>query len=206
MKYLSIIVLGLFLSLSANGQDSKDNYTIKVDGLGCPFCAYGLEKKFKEFDGIDDVNINMENGMFTFTYPSDEPLTVERVESQVEAAGYTPVHTKIQRANGDLEESKMAAKIDSGTELMAATLSVKGNCGMCQARIEKTASSVDGVTEASWDKKSKILSFKYDPKRTDRKALAKAIAKKGHDNELDRTSVDTYDALPGCCQYDRDEN
>ena len=29
---------------------------------------------------------------------------------------------------------------------------VYGNCGMCEKRIEKAASSVDGVSKADWDK------------------------------------------------------
>jgi len=32
---------------------------------------------------------------------------------------------------------------------------VAGNCGMCKARIEKAAKSVDGVSGADWDKELK---------------------------------------------------
>lgn len=42
---------------------------------------------------------------------------------------------------------------------------VKGNCGMCETRIEKA----------------------------------------GHDTDMHKASQETYDKLPGCCKYDREE-
>ncbi|MFT4565961.1 MAG: mercuric ion binding protein [Saprospiraceae bacterium] len=57
-KLIQIIlaVLALtFLSANVQAQDKKadrDNFTMQVDGLGCPFYAYGLEKKFKKFKGL----------------------------------------------------------------------------------------------------------------------------------------------------------
>ena len=42
------------------------------------------------------------------------------------------------------------------------TIKVSGNCESCQARIEKAA-KVDGVSKASWDKTTKLLTLVYDP-------------------------------------------
>ena len=39
---------------------------------------------------------------------------------------------------------------------------VKGNCGMCEKRIEKAALSVDGVSKADWDKETKKLAVVFD--------------------------------------------
>ena len=39
---------------------------------------------------------------------------------------------------------------------------VKGNCGMCEKRIEKAALSVDGVLAADWDKETKMIDVKFD--------------------------------------------
>ena len=49
--FLSIFLLGTTNQLNAQSK-TMDEFTVQVDGLGCPFCAYGLEKKFKEFKGI----------------------------------------------------------------------------------------------------------------------------------------------------------
>ena len=100
MKNLIIIIIisVLAFTISSNslyGQSDRDKIEVQVDGLGCPFCAYGLEKKFKEFKGIKDVKIEMETGQFNFSYPSEKGMTLEQVESQVDKAGYTAVTTKI---------------------------------------------------------------------------------------------------------------
>lgn len=101
-----IIVL-LFLSLMSvttiQAQKETDSFEIQVDGLGCPFCAYGLEKKFKDFKGIKNIKIDIETGDFTFTYPTEKKLSLPQVEAQVKKAGYSPIKTKIIRANGEVE-------------------------------------------------------------------------------------------------------
>lgn len=208
MKYIIIVILGLIISFDSNQliaqEKTKDNFTVKVDGLGCPFCAYGLEKKFKELKGIDDVSIEMETGIFTFTFPTKESLTVEKVESQVDAAGYTAIKVDVVRADGSSESTTNNNTIitDASNEIEE-SIFVGGNCDMCKARIEKTASKVAGVTSAEWDKKSKTLRVKFDKTQTAINEIAEAIAAAGHDTKLSKADSATYDDLPGCCHYDR---
>jgi len=97
------MIMGVF---SISAQKSYDQFEVQVDGLGCPFCAYGLEKKFKELKGIKDVKIDIETGDFTFIYPSEKTLTLEDVKKQVEKAGYTPITSKVTRASGAIEETQ----------------------------------------------------------------------------------------------------
>ena len=51
---LSFLLFGLLSSVKAQ-EGRMDSFTVKVEGLGCPFCAYGLEKKFKELKGLYDL-------------------------------------------------------------------------------------------------------------------------------------------------------
>ncbi len=81
---------------------------------------------------------------------------------------------------------------------------VKGNCGMCETRIEKAANSVDGVTSADWDKETKMIKVTFDPAKTDLHKIHMAIAKAGHDTDMHKASQEAYDKLPGCCKYDRE--
>lgn len=80
-----------------------------------------------------------------------------------------------------------------------------GNCGMCETRIENAALSVDGVTSAEWDKKSEVLNVEFDSNKTESSNIQMAIAKAGHDTELHKADNKTYDKLPGCCKYEREE-
>lgn len=85
------------------------------------------------------------------------------------------------------------------------TVKVYGNCGMCQARIEKAAKSVEGVTKADWDKEKKELTVTYDPSVTNLEDIEREIAAVGHDTDSFKSTDETYDNLPSCCHYDRPE-
>jgi len=82
---------------------------------------------------------------------------------------------------------------------------VFGNCGMCESRIEKAALSVDGVTEADWNKETKMMKLAFDETKTDVHKVHMTIAKVGHDTEMHKAKDEVYAELPGCCKYDRDE-
>lgn len=81
------------------------------------------------------------------------------------------------------------------------TFEVKGNCGMCQKRIEKAAKSVKGVTSARWNKESGQLSLVYDNKQTSPDKVQKALAAVGHDSGTFKADDAVYGKLPGCCKY-----
>jgi copper chaperone CopZ len=83
---------------------------------------------------------------------------------------------------------------------------VYGNCGMCEKRIEKAAKSVDGVSAADWDQKTKMLEVKYDTSKTDLDKIEQAVADVGHDTDSKKADNKTYNALPGCCKYDRSDD
>ena len=84
-------------------------------------------------------------------------------------------------------------------------IDVKGNCGMCESRIEKTVSGIDGVSKADWDKKSKKLEVTFDDTKTSVDKIEVAIAKAGHDTPHHKASDDVYNKLPDCCKYERVE-
>lgn len=81
------------------------------------------------------------------------------------------------------------------------SLQVFGNCEMCKVRIEKAALAVTGVHSAKWDVDRKELSAHIDPDATDLRTVSKAIAKVGHDTELDIANSAAYAKLPACCTY-----
>lgn len=80
---------------------------------------------------------------------------------------------------------------------------VKGNCGMCESRIEKAAQNVKGVSAADWNQKTKMLEVKLDASVASVDKVQKAVAAVGHDTPLHKASENVYDKLPGCCKYDR---
>jgi len=100
-----------------------------------------------------------------------------------------------------MDMSKANSKMDM-TSTKTESIKVWGNCNMCKARIEKAA-KVEGVSKASWDTKTKMLSLVYDPSKITSDDIQKKIAAVGHDTEKFRADDKVYAKLDGCCQYDR---
>ncbi len=86
-----------------------------------------------------------------------------------------------------------------------ATFGVRGNCGMCKGTIEKAANTVNGVINAVWDKEAKKMDVSFDPEKTNTMHIQKSVAASGYDTEKITASVNAYDNLPGCCQYDKEQ-
>lgn len=96
-----LIIITLFITYSSFA--SNDKVTVKVDGLGCPFCAFGLEKKFKDLKGISDLEIDLEAGIMTFQVLESTIITKQEIINRVDKAGYTPIEITIDRASGEKE-------------------------------------------------------------------------------------------------------
>ncbi|MCW0481896.1 heavy-metal-associated domain-containing protein [Gaoshiqia sediminis] len=102
----------------------------------------------------------------------------------------------------------LAALIMMGTGVLSAKektekFKVYGNCSMCEKRIEKAASSVEGVSKADWNKETKLIEVTLDDSKTDMHKVHMAISNAGHDTDLHQAKDEVYNKLPGCCKYDR---
>lgn len=84
-------------------------------------------------------------------------------------------------------------------------IEVKGNCGMCESRIEKAVNGIDGVSKADWDKKTKKLEVTFDDAKTSVDKIEVVVAKAGHDTPHHKAADDVYNKLPDCCKYERAE-
>ncbi len=52
----------LLIILTSLGLTFSAEVIMKVDGLACAFCAYGLEKKLKNLKGVEEVKISLNEG------------------------------------------------------------------------------------------------------------------------------------------------
>ncbi len=49
---------------------------VQVNGLACPFCAYGLEKKLKPLAGVAGVQVPVVQNLNGYSLESDYVVTV----------------------------------------------------------------------------------------------------------------------------------
>jgi copper chaperone CopZ len=83
------------------------------------------------------------------------------------------------------------------------TVKIYGNCDMCKSKIE-TAGNLKKVAKVEWNKDSKMATLTYDSTKTSQDEILKRIALAGYDSDKFLAPDATYDALHGCCQYERE--
>ncbi len=86
MKRLMTAAL-LLWSLAALAEGTQ--YVMRVDGLACPYCAYGVEKKLKAIDGVERIDVDLDRGMVTVDVAEGVTLTEDQMTRLFKDAGFT---------------------------------------------------------------------------------------------------------------------
>ena len=64
-------------------------YRLQVDGLACPFCAYGIEKQLTSLQGVQDVVVDLNAGAVEVTMKDGATLSETAANQAVKDAGFT---------------------------------------------------------------------------------------------------------------------
>ena len=82
------------------------------------------------------------------------------------------------------------------------TVTIYGNCGMCEKTIEK-AGNIKKIAKVDWNVDTKMATITYDAKKTNQDEILKRIALSGYDSDKFLAPDNVYSELHGCCLYDR---
>ena len=93
---IQALLLAATLSVPSPVLAQITTVTIRVDGLSCPFCAYGLEKKIKAVAGTKEPVINVERGVVTLTPVGDVSIDFDGLREAVKKAGFTPREISVE--------------------------------------------------------------------------------------------------------------
>lgn len=85
---MTAAVMALALS-AASPAWAGETYRLQVDGLACPFCAYGVEKKLNNSEGVESVDIRINEGVVLVTVSEGAHFDEARAERIIEEAGFT---------------------------------------------------------------------------------------------------------------------
>ncbi len=83
----AVFAVSLLLPVAASAAQTQ--YQLRVDGLACPFCAYGIEKELKRTDGVESLEIDINAGTVTVTMAEGATMTEDQAGRIVEDAGFT---------------------------------------------------------------------------------------------------------------------
>jgi copper chaperone CopZ len=64
-------------------------YQLRVEGLSCPFCAYGIEKKLGALEGVQGIETNIKDGIVIVTMKDGATLDEASARKAVKEAGFS---------------------------------------------------------------------------------------------------------------------
>ena len=73
---------------------AKDKITVKVKGMVCSFCAQGIEKKFKGFNEVKSIQVNLDNMEVSLEFQPSQSLTEKQIKKAVVDSGFAFVEIK----------------------------------------------------------------------------------------------------------------
>ncbi len=85
-----LLLAVIAFSLVQAAQAEVRSATVAVDGMACPFCAFGIEKRLKKIDGVESVAVHTKEGSATLKAKGGESIAVGQIPEAVERAGFTP--------------------------------------------------------------------------------------------------------------------
>lgn len=92
MRKLWVTALLLLLlattGIAIAGEVSR-GIEIKVEGLACPFCSYGLEKRLKKLEAVESVDVSLKTGDVRVELKPAKNVTEDELRQAVQKAGFT---------------------------------------------------------------------------------------------------------------------
>lgn len=82
---VSFLILGSFRVSWAQEQQ----LVLRVDGLACPFCAFGLEKKISKMEGFVSYDADLKVGEVYVVFNEEAQVDANLIKEAVVDAGFT---------------------------------------------------------------------------------------------------------------------
>lgn len=68
---------------------SLNNFEIRADGLACPYCAYGIEKKFKAIKGVKNIDVDLKKGLVKVSTEKNITFNDKQLTTLFSDSGFT---------------------------------------------------------------------------------------------------------------------
>lgn len=168
-KVRHIFCVFLLLVASSFLLEAKEKIAIRVDGLSCAFCAYGLENNLKELEGVEKVEINLKDGIASLILKEGKDITDKTLRKVVKDSGFTP---------REIKREQPAKKETSHMETIK--LNVTGmSCSGCVYNVKTALEKLSSINEVEVDLQSGTASVKFEKGKVTASQLIDAIEKAG---------------------------
>jgi len=104
---MKVMVLMAVVSLIAGPLMAQTKYVIGVDGMSCPFCAYGLEKKLRKMKDVESVTIDLNEGEAVVVAKAGTTIKEKALRKAVKEAGFTVSSVEMVETDTKSQKSRL---------------------------------------------------------------------------------------------------
>lgn len=123
----TVALLALFILLPLVPAHAQvESASVVVEGMSCPFCAFGVEKRLKKVQGVGSIEVNMGVGSASMTASEGESIDFSSIPEAIRKAGFTPGAIDVTAAgtvSAENEERTLLKVSGSDQELLLVNLS-----------------------------------------------------------------------------------
>jgi len=89
MKHFLIGTFAVLL-LATPLMAQTNEVQVRIDGLTCPLCAYGLEKRLKKMDDVASISLDQPNGLLRAKAKPGKMIDLDTLTAAITGTGFTP--------------------------------------------------------------------------------------------------------------------
>ncbi len=123
---------------------------LEVNGMACPFCAFGIEKKLRAVEGVQDLTVFLDEGRIELVFSPENGASASDIEAAVKEAGFKLSGLQVE-VRGTLARDTDTPVLDAGRNVRFLLLDAKddGSPLVGEALEKLRASARSGVVVVS---------------------------------------------------------
>jgi mercuric ion binding protein len=106
-----VAALALAVLVFSGAPASASEFVLRIDGLACPFCAFGVEKKLLDLPDVTGVEVLLDEGELVLALREGASLDVAALDQAVQKSGFSLRALLVRNVRGVLSR-------DPGGELL----------------------------------------------------------------------------------------
>lgn len=105
MRHLTAIIFiaSLFWILPQRGHAQLVEIKQTVYGMDCAPCAYALENRINNLEGVTSASVSLNDGLLTAALAKENVLTLTQIRKAVEESGFSPKKATV-KVTGTLQK------------------------------------------------------------------------------------------------------
>jgi copper chaperone CopZ len=116
-----VLILQLFLSVNSFAQLLTVDLTIF--GMDCAICAHGVRTGLKKIDGVETVDVSLEQGLARVQLKPTNKVTLQKIQTVVKKNGFSPKSAKVQlRGTIQHRENRLQVTVSGSAEIIPAAI------------------------------------------------------------------------------------